>query len=277
MMLAWSTCEPPNGYGVTNCSSLSGNALAALVSAKAAAAVVASEVIDRRVVMISLFATTFLRSPRHRRRLALGNRQVPSLEVGDVLHLLRCCHAVQRIAWTRTDHVPFATTLPIPTARHASQRPETRLPHTTANFRTWPRRCAPRFPAAPEIQPPIHRAETDDFENLSAREQLLPRPRPASRRVARPLLSGLPRQNCDHARTSVYGGAIGPLHRLLWSAVSYPHPRLRADHCSAPSRHAGSGSWHSQKRVYAQAPNVRIGSCVTSIAMSPGEAQLYER
>src|SRR5262249_12353171 len=43
MMLAWSTCEPPNGYGVTNCSSLSGNALAALVSAKAAAAVVASE------------------------------------------------------------------------------------------------------------------------------------------------------------------------------------------------------------------------------------------
>src|SRR6516162_654349 len=79
MMLAWSTCEPPNGYGVTNCSSLSGNALAALVSAKAAAAVVASEVIDRRVVMISLFATTFLRSPRHRRRLAFGNRQVPSL------------------------------------------------------------------------------------------------------------------------------------------------------------------------------------------------------
>src|SRR5215510_16445738 len=54
MMLAWSTCEPPNGYGVTNCSSLSGNALAALVSAKAAAAVVASEVIDRRVVMIRL-------------------------------------------------------------------------------------------------------------------------------------------------------------------------------------------------------------------------------
>src|SRR5262245_544422 len=109
--------------------------------------------------MISLFATTFLRSPRHRRRLALGNRQVPSLEVGDVLHLLRCCHAVQRIAWTRTDHVPFATTLPIPTARHASQRPETRLPRTTADFRTWPRRCAPRFPAAPEIQAPIHRAE----------------------------------------------------------------------------------------------------------------------
>src|SRR5215475_418819 len=104
MMLAWSTCEPPNGYGVTNCSSLSGNALAALVSAKAATAVVASEVIDRRVVMISLFATTFLRSPRHRRRLAFGNRQVPSLEVGDVLRLLRCCHAVQRIAWTRTDH-----------------------------------------------------------------------------------------------------------------------------------------------------------------------------
>src|SRR5262245_29734769 len=104
MMLAWSTCEPPNGYGVTNCSSLSGNALAALVSAKAAAAVVTSEVIDRRVVMISLFATTFLRSPRHRRRLAFGNRQVPSLEVGDVLHLLRCCHAVHRIAWTRTDH-----------------------------------------------------------------------------------------------------------------------------------------------------------------------------
>jgi hypothetical protein len=65
---------------------------------------VASEVIDRRVVMISLFATTFLRSPRHRRRLAFRNRQVPSLEVGDVLHLLRCCHAVQRIAWTRTDH-----------------------------------------------------------------------------------------------------------------------------------------------------------------------------
>src|SRR6516164_6919859 len=59
-------------------------------------------VIDRRVVMISLFATTFLRSPRHRRRLAFGNRQVPSLEVGDVLHLLRCCHAVQQIAWTRT-------------------------------------------------------------------------------------------------------------------------------------------------------------------------------
>src|SRR5262249_587790 len=58
MMLAWSTCEPPNGYGVTNCSSLSGNALAALVSAKAAAvAVVASEAIDRRVVMICLFAT----------------------------------------------------------------------------------------------------------------------------------------------------------------------------------------------------------------------------
>src|SRR6516165_4142046 len=85
MMLAWSTCEPPNGYGVTNCSSLSGNALATLVSAKAAAAVVASEVIDRRVVMISLFATTFLRSPRHRRRLAFGNRHVPSLEVGDVL------------------------------------------------------------------------------------------------------------------------------------------------------------------------------------------------
>src|SRR5262249_56472705 len=52
MMLAWSTCEPPNGYGVTNCSSLSGNALAALVSAKAAAAVVASEVIDRRGVII---------------------------------------------------------------------------------------------------------------------------------------------------------------------------------------------------------------------------------
>src|SRR5262245_26725650 len=102
MMLAWSTCEPPNGYGVTNCSSLSGNALAALVSAKAAAAVVASEVIDRRVVMISLFATTFLRS---------------------------------------------------------QQRPETRLPRTTADFRTWPRRCAPRFPAAPEIQAPIHRAE----------------------------------------------------------------------------------------------------------------------
>jgi hypothetical protein len=56
-MLAWSACEPPNGYGVTNCSSLSGNALAALVSAKAAVAVVASEAIDRRVVMISLFAT----------------------------------------------------------------------------------------------------------------------------------------------------------------------------------------------------------------------------
>jgi hypothetical protein len=37
--------------------SLSGNALAALVSAKAAAAVVASEAIDRRVVMIGLFAT----------------------------------------------------------------------------------------------------------------------------------------------------------------------------------------------------------------------------
>src|SRR5262249_7471257 len=104
MMLAWSTCEPPNGYGVTNCSSLSGNALAALVSAKAAAAVVASEVIDRRVVMISLFATTFLKSPLHPRWLAFGNRQVPALEVGDVLHLLRCCHAVQRIAWTRTDH-----------------------------------------------------------------------------------------------------------------------------------------------------------------------------
>src|SRR5262249_41002156 len=48
MMLAWSTCEPPNGYGVTNCSSLSGDALAALVSAKAAAAGVASEAIDRR-------------------------------------------------------------------------------------------------------------------------------------------------------------------------------------------------------------------------------------
>src|SRR5262249_42728991 len=46
--------------------------------------------------------------------------------------------------------VPFAATLPIPTARHASQRPETRLPRTTADFRTWPRRCAPRFPAAPE-------------------------------------------------------------------------------------------------------------------------------
>src|SRR5215467_4037988 len=57
MMLAWSACEPPNGYGVTNCSSLSGNALAALVSAKAAVAVVASEAIDRRVVMISFFAT----------------------------------------------------------------------------------------------------------------------------------------------------------------------------------------------------------------------------
>jgi hypothetical protein len=52
MMLAWSACEPPNGYGVTNCSSLSGNALAALVSAKAAVAVVASEAIDLRVVMI---------------------------------------------------------------------------------------------------------------------------------------------------------------------------------------------------------------------------------
>src|SRR5262245_28159773 len=158
MMLAWSTCEPPNGYGVTNCSSLSGNALAALVSAKAAAAVVASEVIDRRVVMISLFATTFLRSPRHRRRLAFGNRQVPSLEVGDVLHLLRCCHAVQRLDQDGSP-VPFAATLPIPTARHASQRPETRLPRTTADFRTWPRRCAPCFPATPEIQAPIHRAK----------------------------------------------------------------------------------------------------------------------
>src|SRR5262245_30498956 len=94
MMLAWSACEPPNGYGVTNCSSLSGNALAALVSTKAADAVVASEAIDRRVVMISLYATTFLRSPRHRRRLAFGNRQGPSLEVGDVLHLL--LHAVQQ-------------------------------------------------------------------------------------------------------------------------------------------------------------------------------------
>jgi hypothetical protein len=69
--------------------------------------------------------------------------------------------------------VPFAATLPIPTARHASQRPETRLPRTAADFRTWPRRCAPRFPAAPEIQAPIHRRRSDDFENLSAREQLL--------------------------------------------------------------------------------------------------------
>src|SRR5262249_7698149 len=159
MMLAWSTCEPPNGYGVTNCSSLSGNALAALVSAKAAAAVVASEVIDRRGGMISLFATTFLRAPRHPRRLALRDRRVPSLEVGDGLDPLRCCHAVLPVTRARTDHVPFATTLPIPTARHASQRPETRLPRTTADFRTWPRRCAPRFPAAPEIQAPIHRAE----------------------------------------------------------------------------------------------------------------------
>src|SRR5262245_5189652 len=104
MMLAWSACEPPNGYGVTNCSSLSGNALAELVSAKAAVAVVASEAIDRWVVMISLLLLTFLRSLRHRRRLAFGNRRVPS-EAGDVLHLLRCCHAVQRIAWTRTDHL----------------------------------------------------------------------------------------------------------------------------------------------------------------------------
>src|SRR5215472_5006100 len=55
--------------------------------------------------------------------------------------------------------VPFAATLPIPTAHHASQRPETRLPRTRADFRTWLRRCAPRFPAAPEIQAPIHRAE----------------------------------------------------------------------------------------------------------------------
>src|SRR5262249_50685330 len=59
MMLAWSAGEPPNGYGVANCSSLSGNALAALVSAKAAVAVMASEATDRRVVMIS-------RSPRLR-------------------------------------------------------------------------------------------------------------------------------------------------------------------------------------------------------------------
>src|SRR5262245_60606643 len=90
MMLAWSTCEPPNGYGVTNCSSLSGNALAALVSAKAAAAVVASEAIDRRVVMISLFATTFLRSPRHRRRLAFGNRQVATFRFSTQPSLRRC-------------------------------------------------------------------------------------------------------------------------------------------------------------------------------------------
>src|SRR5262249_16977846 len=52
MMLACSECEPPNGYGVTNCNSLSGNALAALVSVKATVEVVASEATDRRVVMM---------------------------------------------------------------------------------------------------------------------------------------------------------------------------------------------------------------------------------
>src|SRR5262249_29455062 len=71
---------------------------------KAAAAVVASEVIDRRGFMISLFSTKFLRSPRHRRRPAVGDTPGPSFGVGDVLYLLRCSHAVQRTAWTRTDH-----------------------------------------------------------------------------------------------------------------------------------------------------------------------------
>src|SRR5262249_10737622 len=79
-------------------------ALAALVSAKAAAAVVASEVIDRRGVMISLFATKFLRSPRHRRRLAFGKRQGFSFKGGKLLDPLRFCPALQRIAWTRADH-----------------------------------------------------------------------------------------------------------------------------------------------------------------------------
>src|SRR5262249_59750764 len=91
MMLAWSTCEPPNGYGVTNCSSLSGNALAALVSAKAAAAVVASEVIDRRGVVICLFSTTFLRSPPHPPPLAFGDRQGSPLKAGTVLTRFFAC------------------------------------------------------------------------------------------------------------------------------------------------------------------------------------------
>jgi hypothetical protein len=58
MMLAWSACEPPNGYGVTNCSNLSGKALVALVSAKVAAAVVANEAINRRVVIIASLLLT---------------------------------------------------------------------------------------------------------------------------------------------------------------------------------------------------------------------------
>src|SRR5215831_474215 len=208
MMLAWSTCEPPNGYGVTNCSSLSGNALAALVSAKAAAAVVASEVIDRRVVMISLFATTFLRSPRHRRRLAFGNRQVLLRGRRRVApaSLLPCCAA----DCLGQDGSPFPSPQLFQYRRRVMHRSDPKRAFLVQQqiSELGPEDAHRVFQQRLKYRLQFTGRRSDDFENLSAREQLLQGLVPASRRVARPLLSGLPRQNCDHARTSVYGGAI---------------------------------------------------------------------
>src|SRR6516225_2624563 len=69
--------------------------------------------------------------------------------------------------------VPFAATLPIPTARHASQRPETRLPRTIADFRTWSRSAHRVFQQRLKYRLQFTRRRSDDFENLSGREQLL--------------------------------------------------------------------------------------------------------
>src|SRR5262249_30918686 len=140
--------------------------------------------IDRRVVMIRLFATDVPKVAYVTAADWRSNRQVPSLEVGDMLNLFRCCHAVQRIAWTRTNH-----RFPSPQSSNTDGTPETRLPRTTADFRTWPRRCAPRFPAAPDLvgaqsffqatkhehnASPVGRAQTNASEVFSVEPEDFP-------------------------------------------------------------------------------------------------------
>src|SRR5215467_8230195 len=206
MMLAWSTCEPPNGYGVTNCSSLSGNALAALVSAKAAAAVVASEVIDRRVVMISLFAITFLRSPRHRRRLAFGNRQVPSLEVGRVApaSLLPCCAA----DCLDQDGSPFPSPQLFQYRRRVMHRSDPKRAFLVQQqiSELGPEDAHRVFQQRLKYRLQFTGRRSDDFENLSAREQLLQGLVPLPDE-SRDLFFQACRDRTA-TTTSVYGGAI---------------------------------------------------------------------